>query len=68
MKDPAGTLIMELHLGENDDSPMQFISAELLAYYRALDAELHALRLMVVRLSTAVAAPAAPSETARPAP
>lgn len=42
-----GTLIMELHHGEKDESPMQFISAAQLRRYRLLEAELNALRLIV---------------------
>ena len=42
-----GTLIMELHHGEKDESPMQFISAAQLRRYRLLEAEIQALRLIV---------------------
>ena len=50
MSDAAGPLILEMHRIDGPDrSPMQMISADLLAHYRRCEAELAALRAASTR-------------------
>lgn len=45
MSDEAGPLILEMHrIDGPDKSPMQMVSADLLAHYRRCEAELVALK------------------------
>ncbi|HEX8610123.1 MAG TPA: hypothetical protein VF800_02450 [Telluria sp.] len=42
--DPLGTLLFEMTVVDDSTSPLQLVSAELLAYYRRCEAELIALK------------------------
>ncbi|MDQ1834676.1 hypothetical protein [Massilia scottii] len=42
--DPLGTLLFEMTVVDDSTSPLQLVSAELLAYYRRCEAELVALK------------------------
>ena len=43
--DPLGTLLFEMTVVDDSTSPLQLVSAELLAYYRQRDAQLSELLL-----------------------
>ncbi|UOD28800.1 hypothetical protein INH39_25665 [Massilia violaceinigra] len=43
--DPLGTLLFEMTVVDDSTSPLQLVSAELLAYYRQRDAKLTKLLL-----------------------
>ncbi|CUI09414.1 hypothetical protein BN2497_13605 [Janthinobacterium sp. CG23_2] len=45
--DPLGTLLFEMTVVDDSTSPLQLVSAELLAHYRRCEAELMALKTKI---------------------
>lgn len=56
--DPLGTLLFEMTVVDDSTSPLQLVSAELLAHYRRCEVELASLKAKSASIALPIAAEA----------